>query len=62
MQTVLTFAMVAAQLMVILGHHNAQQCFSRNVTASISTENLAHIDAAITAGQLKCQLHNNTTL
>jgi hypothetical protein len=37
-------------------------CFSRNVTASISTENLAHIDTEITANQLMCQVHKNTTL
>ena len=35
-------------------------CFSRNVTASTSTENLAHTDDEITARQLMCQLHKNT--
>jgi len=30
--------------------------FQRNVTASISTDNLAHVYAAITVSQLMCQL------
>jgi len=36
--------------------------FQRNVTASISTENLAHIYAAITVSQLMCQLHKKAIL